>query len=171
MTPLGPVVTGVQPGSIGTVVVVVVGANVVEGIAVVDEMEDPRLVLAPEQEASSNEASIDMTRTVRVARTHGFRRITASATVDAVLPSSEIAVVGAVLVLSVWSNRSEKRALASPCSWRRWRPGALQSQPHLSAWLMRFNESGSPCRTPKANFGTIRPAMAKRPQIRARRHP
>jgi hypothetical protein len=80
------VVTGVQPGSTGTVVVVVVGTDVVEGPAVVEEMEDPRLVLAPEQEASSNEVSIDTTRTVRVAQPNGSRRVTAS--VRVILPVS-----------------------------------------------------------------------------------
>ena len=39
MTPLGPVVTGVQPGSIGTVVVVVVGTEVDDAIDVVEEID------------------------------------------------------------------------------------------------------------------------------------
>ena len=57
--------TGIQPASTGTVVVVVVGAVVGEGLGLVEEMEDPRLALASEQEASSNEVSIDRITAVR----------------------------------------------------------------------------------------------------------
>jgi hypothetical protein len=58
-------VTGIQPASTGTVVVVVVGAVVGKGLGLVEEMEDPRLALASEQEASSNEVSIDRITAVR----------------------------------------------------------------------------------------------------------
>jgi hypothetical protein len=70
----------------------------------------------------------------------------------AVFPGTEVAVVGAVLVLSVWSNRSEKRAMASLCSWRRWRPGALEPQPRLSAWLIRLQRERQPVSDAEGEF-------------------
>ena len=57
--------TGIQPASTGTVVVVVVGTLVGRGRAFVEEMEDPRLVLASEQETSTNGVRIDRTTAVR----------------------------------------------------------------------------------------------------------
>jgi hypothetical protein len=73
MTPLGPAVTGVQPGSIGTVVVVVVGSLVVELLDVVEEIEVRWFGLAPEHEVRSNEVSIETTRAVREERLIGLR--------------------------------------------------------------------------------------------------
>ncbi len=75
MTPLGPVVTGVQPGSMGTVVVVVVGGAVVEVLNAGDEIEDRLLGLALEKEARVNDVSVDTTRAVREVRLKGLRRI------------------------------------------------------------------------------------------------
>ena len=75
MTPLGPVVTGVQPGSMGTVVVVVVGAVVVEVLDAVEEIEDRLLGLALEQEARVNDVSVDTTRAVREVRLRVLRCI------------------------------------------------------------------------------------------------